>query len=282
MQTRTPIDPDALRQTVRSHYARAAKRASDSLDSGCCGESDCGCGPISEGLYDPSSAAEVPKGARAASLGCANPTALADLHPGEVVLDLGSGGGMDVLLSARRVGPDGFAFGLDMTDEMLALAETNRREAGLRNVAFLKGHIEQVPLPNESVDVILSNCVVNLSVDKGRVFDEAYRVLRPGGRFAVADIVAEGDLPEEVRSSLEAYAGCVAGALTLEEYEAGLRSAGFEDVSIEPLRRFGLDEDGSVGCCSDSSGDCGPGAGTKGANATLASAFVRARKPVSS
>ncbi len=197
---------------------------------------------ISTGLYDSAQAADIPEAALLASLGCGNPTALADLREGEVVLDLGSGGGIDVLLSARRVGPHGFAYGLDMTDEMLELAERNRVEVGAENVRFLKGHIEAIPLPDASVDVLISNCVINLSDDKPSVLREAHRVLKPGGRFAVSDIVVEAALPEALRRDMEAYAGCVAGALEKAEYLRLLREAGFAEATIEPTRRYTYDD----------------------------------------
>ena len=215
-----------------------------------------------------------------ASLGCGNPTALAELRPGETVLDLGSGGGIDVLLSAKRVGPTGFAYGLDMTDEMLALAERNRREAGAENVRFLKGTIEQVPLPDASVDVLISNCVINLSADKDAVLREAFRVLRPGGRFAVSDVVVLKDLPESVRTSMESWAGCVAGALHERDYRAKLRAAGFAAPEVQVTRTYGLadlqDDDGES-CCGGPSD--APAADLAAAEGALASAFVRATKP---
>jgi arsenite methyltransferase len=224
-----------IREEVRERYAAAAVAAGsqDCCGSGCCGSSGCGTEAVWGGsLYDDAARAEAPDRALLASLGCGNPTAVAELGEGEVVLDLGSGGGLDVLLSARRVGPTGKAYGLDMTDEMLALALENKARAGVDNVEFLKGYIEEVPLPKDTVDVIISNCVVNLSPDKDRVFAEAFRVLRPGGRFAVTDVVAE--LPPDRRSPDPAsWAGCIAGSLTRDEYAAGLESAGFESVQIE-------------------------------------------------
>jgi len=194
--------------------------------------------PITSKLYEESEVAGIPKNAVTASLGCGNPTALADLHPGETVLDLGSGGGIDVLLSARRVGPGGKAYGLDMTHEMLALAEENKRKSGLSNVEFLKGEIENIPLPDNSVDVIISNCVINLSADKGKVLKEAFRVLKPGGRFAVSDVVTKGDVPPEIKRSVELWVGCIAGALEEREYEAKLEDAGFTGIDIEPTRVY--------------------------------------------
>jgi arsenite methyltransferase len=225
---------DDVKRAVRQHYGQ---RALGVLTSGCCGGS--GCDPIARDLYAPGETQGIPESAVLASLGCGNPTALAELRPGEVVLDLGSGGGIDVLLSAQRVGPDGKAYGLDMTDEMLALARENQRKAGVTNVEFLKGEIEQIPLPDASVDVIISNCVINLSADKDRVLHEAFRVLRPGGRIAVSDVVVKGGVPEPVRRSLQLWAGCVAGALEENDYTAKLRAAGFTGVGIEPTRVYG-------------------------------------------
>jgi arsenite methyltransferase len=263
---------DDLRTAVRENYAKAARNVLESGEGACCG-TDCGCtgDAFAQSLYSEEETRDLPKDAVGASLGCANPVALAGLRPGETVLDLGSGGGIDVLMSARRVGPTGFAYGLDMTDEMLALAEKNRRESGLDNVKFLKGTIEEIPLEDQSVDVVISNCVVNLSPDKARTLREAYRVLRPGGRLAIADIVADADLPNDVRENLEAYAGCVAGALTFEEYRRLLADAGFEEVSLESVRTFGLGGDGSSCCGSETEGEAsGP---------RLHSVHVRAVKP---
>jgi SAM-dependent methyltransferase len=232
-----------VRAIVREKYGEAARSVSRGKTGTCCGPGSSSCGPstkdaITRDLYSDQEAAELPEAAVRASLGCGNPTALATLRPGEVVLDLGSGGGIDVLLSARRVGPTGFAYGIDMTDDMLDLAEKNKAEAGVQNVKFLKGHIEEIPLPDNSVDVIISNCVINLSSDKDRVLREAFRVLKPGGRFAVSDVVVEGELPQAVRTDMEAYVGCVAGALEASDYRARLGRAGFVDVSIEPTRRY--------------------------------------------
>jgi SAM-dependent methyltransferase len=206
------------------------------VSSGCCGGGECD--PITADLYADGEVAGIPDEAVRASLGCGNPTALAELKPGEIVLDLGSGGGIDVLLSAKRVGPTGKAYGLDMTDEMLALARENQRRAGATNVEFLKGDIERIPLPDASVDVIISNCVINLAADKGKVLREAYRVLRPGGRFAVSDVVVKGDVPADIRRSVELWIGCIAGALEEREYAATLAAAGFQDVSLEPTRVY--------------------------------------------
>jgi arsenite methyltransferase len=234
-----------LKQTIREKYGDAATRVkTGATGDSCCGTSAC-CGvttatwdPITANLYDEKEQAGLPAQAVLASLGCGNPTALAELKAGQVVLDLGSGGGIDVLLSARRVGPTGKAYGLDMTDEMLALANENKRRSGLENVEFLKGDIEQIPLPDASVDVIISNCVINLSADKHKVLSEAYRVLKPGGRFAVADVVVRGFVPAEVRSSMELWIGCVAGALEEQEFIRLLREVGFAKPSIEPTRIY--------------------------------------------
>ena len=234
----TPID---IKTTVKEKYGEAARRAaSGGLAISCCGSpSDGGCGdPITSNLYDVAEQAGLPAQAVAASLGCGNPTALAELKAGETVLDLGSGGGIDVLLSARRVGPTGQAYGLDMTDEMLALAEENKRKSGLANVEFLKGEIENIPLPDETVDVIISNCVINLSGDKDRVLREAFRVLKPGGRFAVSDVVVRGEVPAAIRRNLELWAGCIAGALSEADYAKKLADAGFSDISLEVTRVY--------------------------------------------
>jgi arsenite methyltransferase len=233
-----------VRDTVRAKYGEAAKRVLEGKDAGCCGSSCCGgsADPISSDLYSAAETAVIPEKAVLASLGCGNPTALAELRPGETVLDLGSGGGIDVLLSARRVGPTGRAYGLDMTDEMLALARENQRKAGVSNVEFLKGEIENIPLPDESVDVIISNCVINLSADKRKVLREAFRVLRPGGRFAVSDVVVRGEVPPEIRRSIELWVGCVAGALEEAEFKALLQETGFTEVEIEPTRIYRIDD----------------------------------------
>ena len=236
-----------LRANVRAKYGEAARRASQGGTGSCCSPTCCepteaATDPITSNLYDDAEKRSVPDAALRASLGCGNPTALAELRAGETVLDLGSGGGIDVLLSAKRVGPEGKAYGLDMTDEMLSLAGRNQAEAGVSNVEFLKGEIEHIPLPDASVDVVISNCVINLSADKDRVLAEAFRVLRPGGRFAVSDIVVRGELPPEIRRSVELWVGCVAGALEESEYRAKLERAGFSDISIEPTRVYDMDE----------------------------------------
>jgi len=234
----TPVD---LENTVKQKYGEAATRAaSGAVAIGCCGSpTDSGCGdPITSNLYDLAEQSGVPVEAVLASLGCGNPTALAELKAGEVVLDLGSGGGIDVLLSAKRVGPTGKAYGLDMTDEMLALANANKQRAGVDNVEFLKGEIEHIPLPDNSVDVIISNCVINLSGDKARVLREAFRVLKPGGRFAVSDVVVKGEVPGDIRKSMELWIGCVAGALEDTEYRQLLAGAGFGGIDLEPTRVY--------------------------------------------
>jgi len=237
------MNPDDLKATIQDKYGRAAKRAQEG--AGCCGSASDG-GVITRDLYVTDELTGLPPEAVAASLGCGNPTTLAVLKPGEVVLDLGSGGGIDVLLSARRVGPTGKAYGLDMTDEMLALARENQRRTGLTNVEFLKGEMEKIPLPDRSVDVVISNCVINLSGNKDRVLAEAFRVLRPGGRFAVSDIVARGELPAVIRRSLEAWAGCVAGALTEDEYREKLARVGFSRIAVEPTRIYRLEDAGEL------------------------------------
>jgi arsenite methyltransferase len=235
----------SVKEVVREKYGEAARRATVGASSACCGGSECCDGavdPITSNLYGSDQTGELPQEAVLASLGCGNPTALAELRPGETVLDLGSGGGIDVLLSARRVGPTGKAFGLDMTDEMLALAEQNKRKSGLQNVEFLRGEIESIPLPNNSVDVIISNCVINLSGDKDRVLHEAFRVLKPGGRFAVSDVVVRGEVPFEVRKSMELWVGCVAGALEEMEYVQKLAKAGFDAIDVEPTRVYDVND----------------------------------------
>jgi len=271
-------EDEKLRDEVRARYAAHALRVVEDPKGGCCGGG--GSDPITRDLYDQVQAGEVPDAALAASLGCGNPTALAELRPGETVLDLGSGGGIDVLLSGKRVGPSGFAYGLDMTDEMLALAEKNRAAAGAANVKFLKGHIERIPLPDAAVDVVVSNCVINLSPDKSRVLREAFRVLRPGGRFAVSDVVLQGEFPAEIRRDIESWAGCVAGALEENEYRQLLADAGFVDVEIQVTRVHDAAELSGSSCCGVE-GACGtsPAAPAGSSAGRIVSAFVRARKP---
>jgi arsenite methyltransferase len=265
-----------VKEIVKEKYGEAALRARSGATS-CCGPSTgcCGPDPITSDLYGRDELASIPTTAANASLGCGNPTALAELHPGEVVLDLGSGGGIDVLLSARRVGPTGKAYGLDMTDEMLALARENQVKSGLTNVEFLKGDIEQIPLPDNSVDVIISNCVINLSADKQQVLREAFRVLKPGGRFGVSDVVVRGEVPESIRKSVELWVGCVAGAMEEQEYVDKLARAGFTDVDVEPWRIYKTEEARSfieaTGLDYDSV--------AAHADGRFMSAFVRARKP---
>lgn len=276
--TTTQDSPNKIRELVKAEYAKTARKLLESKasSSACCNSDGCceSADPISSGLYADADATNVPKGALEASLGCGNPTALAQLSEGEVVLDLGSGGGIDVLLSARRVGPQGFVYGLDMTDEMLALAETHKAESGLTNVEFLKGHLEDIPLPDNGVDVVISNCVINLSGDKPRALAEAFRVLRPGGRFAVSDMLVEGDLSDEAKNDVKLLAGCIAGAVSPQDYTDLLSGAGFSDVSIEVTRRLALPEGAT--CCEDlvESVEALPGAGV-----TVLSAFIRALKP---
>jgi arsenite methyltransferase len=232
-----------IKETIREKYGQAALRVGTG-GSSCCGAAPAldRCDPITSNLYEAGQTTGLPEEAVKASLGCGNPTALATLKAGETVLDLGSGGGIDVLLSARRVGPTGKAYGLDMTDEMLALARENQRKAGVENVEFLKGEIENIPLPDNSVDVVISNCVINLSADKDKVLREAFRVLKPGGRFAVSDVVVRGDVPEEVRRSMEMWVGCIAGALHDREYTGKLAKAGFDAIDIEPTRVYSVED----------------------------------------
>lgn len=238
-----------VKEVVREKYGQAALRVTTG-GSGCCASTCCGTDatslntvdPITADLYSADQKASIPEEAVLASLGCGNPTALAELRAGEIVLDLGSGGGIDVLLSARRVGPSGKAYGLDMTDEMLALARENQKKASVENVEFLKGEIENIPLPDNSVDVIISNCVINLSADKNRVLAEAFRVLKPGGRFAVSDVVTRGDMPDEIRKHVELWVGCIAGALEEKDYRARLEDAGFVNVDVEPTRIYRIDD----------------------------------------
>src|ERR1700720_4159314 len=266
----------SIRDAVKEKYGEAALRVSSG--SSCCGAAPAevsGCDPITSNLYDASQVGQVPAEAMLASLGCGNPTALAKLNPGETVLDLGSGGGIDVLLSARRVGPTGKAYSLDMTDEMLALANENKRKAGVANVEFLKGEIENIPLPDNSVDVIISNCVINLSADKDRVLREAFRVLKPGGRFAVSDVVTRGEMAPEIRESVLAWVGCVAGALDEAEYRGKLAAAGFEQIEIEPTRIYRIEDAREFLSASGIDVDAiAPQVDEK-----FMSAFVRAMKP---
>jgi arsenite methyltransferase len=268
------VEPSAegLRETVRAKYAERARRVSEAAS--CCGTTSCS--PITSDLYGLDEVAVIPEDAVKASLGCGNPTALASLAEGETVLDLGSGGGIDVLLSARRVGPTGFAYGLDMTDEMLALAEKNRQEQGAENVRFLKGHIEAIPLPENTVDVIISNCVINLSADKAQVLREAFRVLKPGGRLAVSDVVAQGKLPADLRADMEAWVGCVAGALEENEYRRLLAQAGFSDIEIEVTRVYDVQQIAKNG---QREWDASAFTRFEASGGRLVSAFVRARKP---
>ncbi len=268
-----------VKDVVKEKYGAAAERVAQGRGSSCCGASSASpqqWDPITSDLYDEAQAADVPAAAMLASLGCGNPTALAELKAGETVLDLGSGGGIDVLLSARRVGPTGTAYGLDMTDPMLALALENKRRSGLTNVHFLKGEIENIPLPADSVDVIISNCVINLSADKDRVLREAFRVLKPGGRFAVSDVVVRGEVPESIRRNMELWIGCVAGALSDTDYLAKLQAAGFEDATIEVTRVYSAEDakeflSGQTEALQQLARDV---------DGRFVSGFVRARKPL--
>jgi len=264
---------------IKEKYGEAARQVASGKRSCCCGSTPSSCAsggdPITSNLYDELQKGELPDTAVLASLGCGNPTALAELRPGEIVLDLGSGGGIDVLLSARRVSPGGKAYGLDMTDDMLALARANQQKAGIDNVEFLKGEIENIPLPDASVDVIISNCVINLSADKDRVLRDAFRVLKPGGRFAVSDVVTRGDIRPEIRRNMLLWVGCVAGALDENEYRARLQAAGFEHVGIEPTRIYRAAD--ALSFLKDKGIDekaIGPEVDGK-----FMSAFIRARKP---
>jgi arsenite methyltransferase len=275
----TTMNRKNLKGVVQEKYGAAAKRAAAGQGSGCCGASAAsslgGCDPITSNLYGETEAGNVPEAALRASLGCGNPTALAELAAGEIVLDLGSGGGIDVLLSARRVGPTGKAYGLDMTEEMLALAEENKTKSGLTNVEFLKGEIENIPLPDRSVDVIVSNCVINLSGDKDRVLREAFRVLKPGGRLAISDVVVRGEVPEGVRKSMELWVGCIAGALSEAEYREKLGAAGFESVEIESTRVYDIqDAREFLAAAGIDADEVAPQVQDK-----FISAFLRARKP---
>jgi arsenite methyltransferase len=271
-----PSDPD-IKNVVRQKYGEAALRVS-SGGSSCCGataSTGC-CDPITTNLYDAAQAGQIPEEALLASLGCGNPTALAQLNAGETVLDLGSGGGIDVLLSARRVGPTGKAYGLDMTDEMLALANANKDKAGIENVEFLKGEIERIPLPDNSVDVIISNCVINLSADKDKVLREAFRVLKPGGRFAVSDVVTSGEMLPEIRQSILAWVGCIAGALEENDYRSKLAVAGFTEIEIEPTRIYRAEDAREFLCGQGIDVD----AIAPQVDGKFFSAFIRAVKPI--
>jgi len=279
------MDTTTITDIVKEKYGKAALRAGAG-GSSCCGAAPAGqsgtgcCDPITSNLYDAGQTGELPEAAVLASLGCGNPTALAELKPGEVVLDLGSGGGIDVLLSARRVGPTGKAYGLDMTDEMLALARENQRKSGQENVEFLKGEIEDIPLPDNSVDVIISNCVINLSANKDRVLSEAFRVLKPGGRFAVSDVVTRGDIPQRVRENMLLWAGCIAGAMEESEYRSKLAASGFEQVDIEPTRIYQA-SDAREFLAGGGDADEVADEIAHGVDGKFMAAFVRAKKPLS-
>jgi arsenite methyltransferase len=265
-----------IQEAVKQKYGEAAKRAATGGTACCGGRAELnGCDPITKDLYDEAEKSSLPEKAVAASLGCGNPTALAKLQPGEIVLDLGSGGGIDVILSAKRVGPTGKAYGLDMTDEMLALARENQENAGIENVEFLKGAIENIPLPDNSVDVIISNCVINLSGDKDRVLSEAFRVLKPGGRLAVSDVVVRGEVPANIRKSMELWVGCIAGALEEYDYRDKLYAVGFQSIDIEPTRVYKVEE------ARDFLTAAGLDADTVGPqiDGKFVSAFIRAHKP---
>ena len=271
------MSTENIRDVVKQKYGQAALRVQGGSAS-CCGTGSAvsgSCDPITSNLYSTQQSGEVPQQAMQASLGCGNPTALARLNPGETVLDLGSGGGIDVLLSARRVGPSGKAYGLDMTDEMLALARANQKQAGVDNVEFLKGEIENIPLPDDSVDVVISNCVINLSSDKDRVLREAFRVLKPGGRFAVSDVVVTGEIPAEVRKNVELWIGCIAGALRDSDYTAKLAGAGFEDIELEATRIYAVEDARQFLAGQGIDVD----AIASQVDGKFISAFVRARKP---
>ena len=267
------MSTNTVQDAVREKYGEIARTAGK---TGCCGPTACGCGdPITSNLYSDEEKQGLPEEAVAVSLGCGNPTALLALEPGQTVLDLGSGGGIDVLLSAKRVGPTGKVYGLDMTDDMLALARENQRKAGATNVEFLKGTIEAIPLPDQSVDVIISNCVINLSTDKDKVLREAFRVLKPGGRFAVSDVVVRGDVPQDVRRNMELWVGCIAGALQDTDFAEKLRAAGFTDIEIEPWREYNV-EDARAFLAE---GGLDVDALAPHVQGKFLSAFVRGRKP---
>ena len=271
-------DKETVQKTVKEKYGAAARQVRDTSTSARCTPAFSCCDPITGNLYGDAEKGALPAKAVQASLGCGNPTALIELKPGETVLDLGSGGGIDVLLSARRVGPSGKAYGLDMTDDMLAVARENQRQAGVENVEFLKGEIESIPLPDNSVDVVISNCVINLSADKERVLREAFRVLKPGGRFAVSDVVARGEVPDAVRDSMALWVGCIAGALEENEYIAKLAKAGFTAISVEPTRIYSIED--ARRFLEDAGIDVD--AIAPQAEGKLMSAFVRATKPAGS
>ena len=274
----------AIKELVQEKYGEAARRVTkgEGLPADCCATTECcsgsaaaSCDPITSNLYDEAQSGELPDTALRASLGCGNPTALAQLAPGEIVLDLGSGGGIDVILSAKRVGPKGRAYGLDMTDDMLALANENKRKAGVENVEFLKGEIENIPLPNNMVDVIISNCVINLSGDKDRVIAEAFRVLKPGGRFAVSDVVVLGDVPDSVRKNMELWVGCIAGALEETEYRDKLAKVGFETIDVEVTRTYSIQDARAFLTAKGVDVD----AVAAQVEGKIVSAFIRAKKP---
>ncbi|MBV9156702.1 MAG: arsenite methyltransferase [Acidobacteriaceae bacterium] len=276
-----------LKQIVKEKYGEAARRVTTGkgLPADCCAETSCcsgsavaSCDPITSNLYNDTQTSELPDSAVKASMGCGTPTALAELKPGETVLDLGSGGGIDVLLSARRVGPTGKAYGLDMTEDMLALARENQRKSGIANAEFLKGEIENIPLPDDSVDVVISNCVINLSTQNDRVFRQAFRVLRPGGRFAVSDVVTQGEVPAGIRENMLLWVGCIAGALSQSEYVAQLAEAGFESIEIEPTRVYEVEEARTFLAGKGIDVD----AIAPAVRGKFMSAFVRAVKPVTS
>jgi SAM-dependent methyltransferase len=268
-------DKDSVQKIVQEKYGAAARQVRETSTAACCNSAFTCCDPITGNLYNDAEKGTLPSKAVQASLGCGNPTALIDLKPGEIVLDLGSGGGIDVLLSARRVGPTGKAYGLDMTDDMLALARENQRQAGVENVEFLKGEMENIPLPDNSVDVVISNCVINLSADKERVLREAFRVLKPGGRFAVSDVVTRGEMPDAVRESMALWVSCIAGALEENEYLAKLAKAGFAEISVEPTRIYSIED--ARRFLEDAGVDVDAIASQ--AQDKLMSAFVRATKP---
>ncbi len=269
------MSEQSLKESIQRKYGEAAARVQSGEAKGSCCGTSCGCGdPITSNLYGDAETTGLPDAAVGASLGCGNPTALIELREGDTVLDLGSGGGIDVLLSARRVGPSGKVYGLDMTEQMLALARENQRKAGATNVEFLKGEIEHIPLPDNSVDVIISNCVINLSADKGRVLREAFRVLKPGGRFAVSDVVVRGDMPEAVRKSMELWVGCVAGALHEDEYTRLLDEAGFDSIEVDAWRVYNV-EDANQFLADAGLDEAVVAAQVEG---KLASAFIRAHK----